>query len=387
MTGVVSSLVEVFRTQTGRDPIFFAHAGGRVNLIGEHTDYHEGFVLPAALDLRTFVVAAPRDDGVIRVISENTDSEYAYSIADLHPGRASGHARYLLGPFWAVREALGPVPGADVLVRGEVPLGGGLSSSASVEVALVALAAALGGHAASLVEVASLARLSENVFCGVPCGVMDQIASACGVEGHTLLLDCRTLQFETVPFPREWAVVVADSGVRHDVAGPEYRRRQEECRVALELAREAFPEVRAVRDLNLEHLEDLRSRLPDVLFCRLRHVVTENERTLRASRALRNNDAAAFGDLLFRSHESLGRDYEVSCPELDTLVEVATGLPGCIGARLTGAGFGGNTVNVVRSGDAAAFSDLLGSTILSRTGRRIVTRIVALSEGVRIARV
>lgn len=379
-------LIDLFRARTGRDPVLVAHAGGRVNLIGEHTDYHEGFVFPAALDLRTWAAGAPRDDGVLRIWSDNIGSGFVHPVADLRPGCVPGHARYLLGPFWAVREALGITSGADVVVRGDVPLGGGLSSSASLEVALVALAAALEGHDLAPRDMAVLARRCENDFCGVPCGAMDQVASACGVEGHALLLDCRTLQVEAVPFPRDWAVVVADSGVRHVVAGPEYRRRQAECEAGLRVARAAFPEVRTARDLTLGHLDDLRSRIPDVSYRRLRHVVTENERALRAREALLSADGPALGALLAASHDSLARDYEVSCPELDLLVEVASGLPGLVGARLTGAGFGGNTVNVVLRDHAAAFQTSLAAAVLSRTGRQVVARIVGLSEGARVER-
>lgn len=371
-----------FRARTGRDPVLVCHAGGRVNLIGEHTDYHEGFVFPAALDLRTAAAGAPREDGVLRIWSDNIEKEYSFEVSRLRPGCVTGHARYLFGPFWAVREALGAMPGADVVVRGEVPLGGGLSSSASLQVALAALAASLCGRDLPPMDIARLARRSENVFCGVPCGVMDPVASACGVEGHALLLDCRTLRVEPVPFPRDWAVVVADSGVRHSVAGSEYRRRQEECEAGLTVARAAFPGVRAARDLTLANLDDLRSRIPPVSFRRLRHVVTENERTLRAREALLAADAPALGALLAGSHQSLARDYEVSCPELDLLVEVASGLPGVIGARLTGAGFGGNTVNVVLSDRAAAFRESLASALLSRTGRRISVHVVQPSPGV-----
>lgn len=371
-----------FRARTGRDPLVVAHVGGRVNLIGEHTDYHEGFVFPAALDLRTWAAGAPRDDGVVRVWSDNIDTEYSYSLAALRPGCVSGHARYLLGPFWVVREALGTLSGADVVVRGEVPLGAGLSSSASLEVVLVALAANLAGRDLSPMNIAVLARRCENDFCGVPCGVMDQVAVACGVEGHALLLDCRSLRVVPVPFPRDWTLVVADSGVRHEVAGPEYRRRQQECEAGLRVARAAFPEVQTARDLTPAHLEDLRPRLSDVTYRRLRHVVTENDRTLRARDALLSADAAALGALLAGSHDSLARDYEVSCPELDLLVEVASGLPGVLGARLTGAGFGGNIVAVVLADQAAAFQDSLVSTVMSRRGLRIVTRRVVPSGGV-----
>lgn len=373
-----------FREAFGRDPAFVADAGGRVNLIGEHTDYHEGFVFPAAIDLRTLAAAAPRADGRIRIRSGNVEEVRESSVVALQPpGGFPPWWAYAEGPFWALWEAGVPIPGADVWVRGEVPLGGGLSSSASIQVALTALGAALAGQALPPMEVARLARRSENLYCGVPCGAMDQVASACGVAGHALLLDCRTLAIDPVPFPGTWALVVADSGVRHAVAGSEYARRQQECARGLAVARKAFPEVRTARDLTLDHLASIRADLDETAFRRLRHVVTENDRCLRAREALKRQDGSALASLLAGSHESLARDYEVSCPELDLLVEIGTGLPGSLGARLTGAGFGGNTVHVVDGEAAEAYREALFRRYRDRTGRETPMRIVHPDQGVR----
>lgn len=365
---------------------FAADAGGRVNLIGEHTDYHEGFVFPAAIDLRTRVAARSRADGILRIRSLNLSEEVSAEVASLSPPSVADWRAYVLGPFWVLREAGIEVPGADVVVNGGVPFGGGLSSSAAIEVALVALGGVLAGRDLPVAEVARLARRAENGFCKVPCGAMDQMASACGREGHALLLDCRTLTFEYVPMPDRWVLVVADSGVRHAVAGPEYANRQRECAEGMEVARAAFPDVRMARDLTMERLDALKSRMPEVSYRRLRHAVTENERCLAARDALVRGDGPGLGGLLAGSHESLARDYEVSCPELDALVEAATGIRGCVGARLTGAGFGGNTVNVVDAVEAEGFVAALGSAYRARTGRETLVRVVRPAAGVSVSR-
>ncbi len=375
---------DAFRQRFHRDPEAFADAGGRVNLIGEHTDYHEGFVFPAAIDLRTRVLGARRDDGVVRIFSDNVGEEVSVALADLAPRDTLDWRSYVLGPFWALRESGRAPVGADVWLHGEVPFGGGLSSSASIEVALVGLAARLSGIELAPMNAAMTAKLAENRFCHVPCGAMDQVASACGREGHALLLDCRTLKAEEVPFPAAWAIVVADSGVKHSVAGAEYAKRQHECAEGLAAVRTAFPEIRFARDLTMPMLEQVRDRMGDVAFRRLRHVVTEDERALLARDALRGADAATMGRLLAGSHQSLARDYEVSCPELDALVEAAAATPGIVGARLTGAGFGGNTVNVVEAARAAEFRDSLQARYHSVTGRQTRARIVRPAAGLTV---
>ncbi len=375
-----------FTNAFGGSATWAADAGGRVNLIGEHTDYHEGFVFPAAIDLRTRVAARPRRDGVIRIRSLNLCEEVQAELVHLSPSPMADWRSYLLGPFWALREAGIQVAGADVVVQGGVPFGGGLSSSAAVEVALVALGAAMAGRELESLEVARLARRAENGYCKVPCGAMDQIASACGREGHAILLDCRTLTFEAVPIPSEWVLVVADSGVRHAVAGPEYANRQRECAEGMATVRAAFPDVRMARDLTIERLEAIKSGMTDISFRRLRHAVTENARCLAARDALVRGDGTTLGCLLSGSHESLAADYEVSCPELDVLVQAATGISGCIGARLTGAGFGGNTVNVVEADRTEAFCEDLARAYMDRTGRATTVRVVRPAGGFSVVR-
>lgn len=371
-----------FRARFERPPEYAADAGGRVNLIGEHTDYHEGFVFPAALDLRTRALAAGREDGRVRIWSDNMDQEASADLDGLAPGGPVDWRAYLLGPFWALREAGVPAPGADVWVRGQVPFGGGLSSSASIEVALVGLGAALAGHTLEPLDVAKLAQRAEREFCGVPCGIMDQVAAACGRPGQALLLDCRSLEIRTVPFPEDWSILVADSGVKHALATSEYARRQAECAQGMD----RFPALQSARDLEPEVLNGARNLMGEIPFRRLRHVVMENQRTQQAVEALERGEEGRMGRLLYQSQESLARDYEVSCPELDTLVDLASGLDGVIGARLTGAGFGGNTVNLVRSRQAEGFSKALTEGYKALTGRDTVVRTVRPGGGLNVER-
>lgn len=364
-----------------RAPMAAANAGGRVNLIGEHTDYHEGFVLPAAIDLRTQVAAAARSDGVLRIRSEQVGKEVVVDLAALEPSPTVDWTSYVLGPFWVLRQEGFRVGGADVLIRSDVPFGGGLSSSASVQVALVGLGAHMAGRPVDAFEAARLARKAENEFCHVPCGAMDQVASACGRENHAILLDCRTLKVQLVGLPAAWVIVVADSGVKHSVAGAEYARRQQECARGMDILRARHPMVKSARDLSLGLLEAERDQLPEVSFRRLRHVVTENARVLEAKDALEAADEKRAGRLLAASHQSLASDYEVSCPELDALVEIASGTPGVIGARLTGAGWGGNTVNLVQEECAQRVCDEIRERYEQRTSRRTLVRIVRASSG------
>ncbi len=376
-----------FADRFGRRPDVWADAGGRVNIIGEHTDYHDGFVLPAAIDLRTCAVAAPRDDGRLRILAVDADDVVEVDVAAFSPFDDVDWRSYSCGPFWAWRESGFAIGGADVAVGGDVPQGGGLSSSAAIEVSLLGIAAALSGAGPSMPELARIARMAENGFCRVPCGIMDQMASACGQAGKALLLDCRTLEATPVDVHPGWVIVVADSGVRHSLAGGEYAKRQKECAEGMSVIRKVFGSgIAAARDVGMEMLESLRTDMPAVSYRRLRHAVTENDRTLRASRALSVGDAALVGSLMAGSHISLALDYEVSCRELDKLVAIAGGIEGCVGARLTGAGFGGNTVNLVDEPAAVEFCAQLKSQYFEQTGIESTIRVVRPASGLQTGR-
>lgn len=379
------SLRDRFEQWCGRGPTVSSDAGGRVNLIGEHTDYHEGFVLPAAIDLRTTACAAPRPDGVLRIRSEAVRDEVQIDLGALAPRARTDWRSYVLGPSWALIGEGIALPGADILVDSQVPFGGGLSSSASVEVCLVALGARLAARELDPRTIARIARRAENEFCHVPCGAMDQMASACGREGHAILLDCRTMETRLVPMPADWAIVVADSGVRHSLAAGEYAKRQRECASGLGKLASRRPGIAAARDLTVDILASDGEALSEVERRRLRHVVAENERVWKAAAAMRGGELGAMGELLWASHRSLAADYEVSCAELDTLVEIAAGIPGIAGARLTGAGFGGNTLNLVRACDAQFAAAELADRYKAKTGRLSAVRVVIASRGVTVS--
>lgn len=387
-SNVMDRILDGFARAFERRPDVWADAGGRVNIIGEHTDYHDGFVLPAAIDLRTCAVAAPRDDGLLRIFAADVGEVVEVDVAHFGAFENVDWRSYACGPFWAWRESGFAIGGADVAVGGDVPLGGGLSSSAAMEVSLLGIASMMSGATLECAQLATIARMAENRFCRVPCGIMDQMASACGQAGRALLMDCRTLETTPVEVFPGWVIVVADSGVRHSLAGGEYAKRQKECADGMNVVRNVFGAgVRAARDVTMDMLESVRASMPDVSYRRLRHAVTENDRTLKASKALSSGDAALVGSLMAGSHISLALDYEVSCRELDKLVAIAGRIPGCVGARLTGAGFGGNTVNLVDVAAAPGFCEELKAKYFHETGIESAVRVVRPAAGLQTGRI
>lgn len=347
-----------FERVHGRAPRLF-QAPGRVNLIGEHTDYNDGFVMPVAIDLRTTVAIAPRADRQLRLRSLNFGESVEFRLPEAggEPLRAHpvGHwSDYVCGVAVTLERAGYRLTGADLLIHGAVPIGSGLSSSAALEVAAGLALLASAGHALPGGELARLCQRAENDYVGMRCGIMDQFTSSCGRAGHAILLDCRTLEHRLLAVP-DVQVVVCNTMIRHRLAGGEYNRRRAECEEALRLLRDAAPELGALRDVSAELLQAQRQRMPQVVYRRARHVVSENRRVLEAAAALDRQDLATFGRLLGESHYSLRDDFEVSCDELDLMVRLATGIEGVIGARMTGGGFGGCTVNLVRSDCVDAF--------------------------------
>jgi galactokinase len=359
MTDLRDDVRAGFRERFGREPLGTWSAPGRVNLIGEHTDYNEGFVLPFAIDRRTLVAAAPRSDGVLRMASTFGDADTLYlevaltRLAELQP-LAAGHGESLLewaaypaGVAWALSRYgadLAAVPGMDLMVDSNVPVGAGLSSSAAIECAVAVALDELWQLGLSRPELVQAGRLAENDFVGAPTGIMDQYASLLGERDAAVLLDCRTLDTEAVPLgfaEAGLAVLVIDTGVRHEHATGGYGERRASCEKAAVLMG-----VPALRDLDPDDLDRDQDKLSDETFRRLRHVVTENQRVQDAVAALRSHDHAGLGALLDSSHASLRDDFEVSTPELDLAVEIARE-NGALGARMTGGGFGGAAIALV----------------------------------------
>lgn len=342
-------------------------APGRVNLIGEHTDYNDGFVMPAAVGFSAYVAIAPRADRKLVIRSEQFPGEFELNLDSLPSKRAGAWCDYVVGVAWSLRQLNHQLAGANLLVHGEVPIGAGLSSSAALEVASAFALMSVAGVRLPLTEVAVLCRHAENNFVGARVGIMDPFVSCAGKAGHAVLLDCRSLEFKLVPIPAGVRIVVCNTMVKHDLATGAYNTRRAECEEGARLFANWNPAVKALRDVSVELLAQRAGDLPPVIAKRCTHVVRENRRTLDAAAALLAGDLAKVGTLMQESHASLRDLYEVSCRELDVMVEAAQDLPGFCGGRMTGGGFGGCTVNLVREENAADFAKRIAERYRAQT--------------------
>jgi galactokinase len=363
--------VALFRTmhleRFHAEPDLFA-APGRVNLIGEHTDYAEGFVMPAAIDFATLAGISPRADGNIVVYSENYKTERTFEASAL-PAAAGHHwTDYPLGVVSILAGEGHTIPGFSLSLWGDVPLGSGLSSSAAVEVATALAVTSLIGVTYPGPVLARLCQRAENEFVGASCGIMDQFISANGAKDHALLLDCRDLSFILAPIPENVALVIANTMVKHAITGGEYTTRRAEVEAACAVIAGHRPGVRFLRDATVDDLEQWGHEMTPNSLKRARHVITENLRTVAAAQALIRGDLPELGRLMAEAHLSYSQDFEASCLEADTMVSLAQDLPGLIGARLTGGGFGGCTINLVEQGHAAAFAVSLAGLYAAQTG-------------------
>lgn len=346
--------------------IFFAP--GRVNLIGEHTDYAEGFVMPAAIEFATLAGISPRSDGKVVLYSENYGTEHSFDAAAL-PVKATKHwTDYPLGVLAVLAGEGHRIPALSLSLWGDVPLGSGLSSSAAVEVATALAVAHLIGVKYPGPVLARFCQRAENEFVGSSCGIMDQFISVNGAEDHALLLDCRDLTFKLAPIPHGVALVIANTMVKHSVADGEYTTRRAEVEEACAVIARHRPEVRFLRDATVSDLAQWGAEMSPNALKRARHVITENLRTVAAADALMRNNMQELGRLMAEAHRSYSQDFEGSCVEADAMVALAQGLPGLIGARLTGGGFGGCTINLVEREHAAEFAEALGARYSSEIG-------------------
>jgi galactokinase len=334
-----------------------------VNLIGEHTDYNDGFVMPFAIDRATVAAGIKRADRTINAVALDLKEEAAIDL-DAEPQRKrKSWVDYVEGIARSLEEKFGRIGGADILITSDVPIGSGLSSSAALEVSVGYALLSLSGIEIDRKKLAFAAQKAEHEYAGVRSGIMDQFASAFSRRGHAMLLDCRSLETDFIPFESDdLATVVLDTKVEHSLASNEYNKRREECEAGVELLKKHLPSIKALRDVRIDELEQFKSDLTEVVYRRCRHVITENERTLKAAEYFKKNDVESAGKLMFESHRSLRDDYEVSCPELDTLVEIAGANTTVLGARMTGGGFGGCTVNIVRKNGLDRFLDDVRST-------------------------
>jgi galactokinase len=363
MKEIESLLIRRFHERFGSKPEVAAWAPGRVNLIGEHTDYNDGYVLPIAIDRRIYAAAAVSGNDTVTLCSGNLKGETVFNINAIKPlGDWGDYAKGIAARLHAMRL---PIEGFNAYFLSNLPIGAGVSSSAAMEVVVCYLLRKLFGFSIPPEDVALLCQRAEHEFVGARCGIMDQFVSALGLAGNALFLDCRTLEHKYVPVSLGDHVLVAcDSRVERGLAASEYNRRRAECEQGVEILSRRFHGIGALRDVALSQLEECSQTMPEPIFRRCRHVVTENARVLAAIEAMRNDDVEELGKLMNLSHDSLRDDYNVSCPQLDLLVNAAREVDGVLGSRLTGAGFGGSTISLLRRSSVDALQNNVSEAYL-----------------------
>jgi galactokinase len=378
-TNITAELQEKFRQCYGGQARIY-RAPGRVNLIGEHTDYNDGFVMPAAIEFYVWIAIAPRNDRKLFLNSINFSE--AVEI-DLQKGttRRNHWSDYIAGVAVMLELAGHHLQGANLLIRGDVPIGAGLSSSAAIEVATGLALMENSGLKVNRLELVKLCRRAENEFVGARVGIMDQFISGCGKEGHALMLDCRSLEFSLLPLPQDVSLVICNTMVKHQLASGEYNTRRGECEEGVRLLSNSLPNIRALRDVSLAELEAQAGTLPKIIYKRCRHVISEDARVTKAAASLEQGNLKTFGTLMRESHRSLRDDYEVSCAELDLMVELAVQQEGVYGARMTGGGFGGCTINLVKTERVSSFKSQVGDAYLRSSGLEPQIFVSPAAEG------
>lgn len=370
-----------FEEVYGVHPSIF-RAPGRVNLIGEHTDYNDGFVMPAAIGFYTWVGTSPRSDRAIHVRSEEFNEASELSLQELS-GPPRHHWSDFVRGVAAILQGQGYEPaGANLIIEGQVPMGAGLSSSASLEVATALALLSEARSEVSQLELVKMCQRAEHEYVGTRCGIMDQFIAVFGQEGHALMLDCRTLESESLEIPEDVRLVICNSMVKHNLAAAgEYNRRRADCETGVSILRKSLPQVRALRDVTLKDLEAHRVELPEVVYRRCRHVISENQRVVDAAGALRSGDLDDFGRLMRESHQSMRDDYEISVSELDLLVEIASECAGVYGSRMTGGGFGGCTISLVQSQSVEEFQRTIAHKYKDATGISAPIYVCSAAQG------
>ena len=370
-----------FQEVYGVHPSIF-RAPGRVNLIGEHTDYNDGFVMPAAIGFYTWVGTSPRSDRAIHVRSEEFNEASELSLQELS-GPPRHHWSDFVRGVAAILQSQGYEPaGANLIIEGQVPMGAGLSSSASLEVATALALLSEARSEVSQLELVKMCQRAEHEYVGTRCGIMDQFIAVFGQEGHALMLDCRTLESESLEIPEDVRLVICNSMVKHNLAAAgEYNRRRADCETGVSILRKSLPQVRALRDVTLKDLEAHRNELPEVVYRRCRHVISENQRVVDAAGALRSGDLDDFGRLMRESHQSMRDDYEISVSELDLLVEIASESDGVYGSRMTGGGFGGCTISLVQSQSVEEFQRTISHKYKDATGLSAPIYVCSAAQG------
>jgi galactokinase len=372
---VLESVFQEFKQRFSGDPVWITKSPGRVNLIGEHTDYNDGFVLPMAINYATWVALRPRNDGKVITTALDLDQSLEFDLNSVTKGK-NDWQEYIKGVAWALQQDNRQLTGWEGVFSGNVPIGAGLSSSAALELAMARAFSLVSGFEWDPARMALTCQKAENLWVGVSSGIMDQMISASGKKDFALLIDCRSLETKHVPLPQNTQIVILDTNTRRGLVDSAYNDRREQCE---EVARHF--KVKALRDINLEQLETEKSRLDKLLYRRARHVVSENQRVLQAVDALTTGDAKNFGILMNASHISMRDDFEISRKEMDQMVEIAQGQPGCYGARMTGGGFGGCAVALVENDKVESFHKNVVSLYREKTGSDPQVYISYASDG------
>lgn len=378
----MSAAIEARSHQYGEPPKLFK-APARVNIIGEHTDYNDGLVLPTTTSLHTWLCVSPRDDRQVEVRSNNLWDTQRFDLDEISPGKRASWIEYVKGVAAELMAEDVELRGANILIDSDIPLGAGLSSSASLELAVAAAMLDLAGASVPAPQLAEICQRAEHRYAGVLCGIMDQYAIACAAKGNAILLDCRSLDATQMPIPTEVGFIITDSGVRHRLPDGDYNNRRDECAAAVRILAKSIPQVSTLRDADMQNIEDNSKGLGDLLFRRCRHVVTENQRVSRAFDALNAGDIAELGALVNACHASLRDDYEISCHEVEALVASANTCHGVFGSRLIGGGFGGCVLSVVESNNLQGAANELRSRYGSILGKEPWVHVVEAADPVR----
>lgn len=379
----IKDLKSHFEHIFGCEPNFGIIAPGRVNIIGEHTDYNDGFVLPAAVDKVITILAGKRSDSIVHIYSETFQEKVSFDLNSIEHDKEHPWSNYERGVADVLQKKGYQLRGMNMVLTGNVPLGSGLSSSAAVEVATAATFREMCNLNIPDRELALICQKAENEFVGMQCGIMDQFASCLSKKDHALFLDCRSLEFEYVPLlMNDLVIVLCNTMVPRQLVTSEYNKRRSECEEGVRLFRQWMPDIKTLRDVNPEMLTDYHEKLPPVIAKRCTHVVLENERVINSVNALKKVDISTVGSLMNQSHKSLRDNYEVSCKELDIMVEIAGKVQGVVGSRMMGGGFGGCTINLVRSSAIRTFQEAVFDQYETKTGYKPQFYICQATEGV-----
>ncbi len=377
-------LKDRFKEVFGTVPQLLAKSPGRINLIGEHTDYNDGFVLPTAIDKAIYVAISKREDDRIHLFAEDFNQGFETDLKNIRPSEV-GWTNYILGVVNQLQEQGKTLSGFNLYLDGDVPLGAGLSSSAAVECAVGFALNELFGLSLDRKEIARIGQLAEHTYAGVKCGIMDQFASVLSKKGHVIKLDCRSLDFEYVPLALgDYEIVLLNTNVKHSLASSAYNNRRELCEQGVRWVREKYPEIQSLRDVTVVMLDEIVRLKDEDTYVKCRYVIQENERLDRACKALERGDIQELGRQMFLTHHALSAEYEVSCDELDFLVDYVVEVPQVVGARMMGGGFGGCTINIIKKGYGKALAEQIAPSYKEKFGLDLEAIFVNADEGSRV---